>query len=439
MCGGPTVTVTLAESHHGSILHCSLSRKSLIEHIKSDDLYLLRRSLHYEWDAVQACCKLLVEIFETYADSPRKSHQKLLEVAQRQLLATDQWGNNALHAVCHYKPPLSVVTAILTAARNFPGSPLQLHTRLNHKKSTPLIIACATGASTRVIQELLEPVGLVNGGTIVSLPDRQANTPFLGLARRYEMLRKIPANSIRSLALSQISTVPDEGETDSPLFDAFWRKIDTLIQAAWFADSHDDDTNDKELRSLHLRESFISILHGAAYVSESLPPLLTDLMLRCNPEMVSNNSVRGILPLHLAVTADYVRVQSPVNQCLSYQRAYFIERLLQANPSTASCPVPGTNRSPLMQAIDSGLHWHIASWGDEKDEENRRPGPLQILWKCHPDALYETDPVTHLQPFMLAACANPTTDPIENAEENDTFQLDTIYSLLRMYPQALQP
>jgi hypothetical protein len=149
-------------------------------------------------------------------------------------------------------------------------------------------------------------------------------------------------------------------------------------------------------------------------------------------------NVRGILPLHLAIATDTIRIQSQVDPQLVHQRTYFVERLLEEDPSSASFPFPGTNRSPFMEAIDSGLHWHIPSvLVDRKSESSdiMKQGPLQALWKCAPGALYETDPVTGLPPFMLAAAVQPT-DPAE-ADENDIFQLDSIYSLLRLYPQAL--
>lgn len=429
MCCGPSFPTELAAP-----LHPPASNKGIMESILTDDFFLLRRCLHYEWDEVKECCFFLVDIFSKNNYRGDEYFETLVQAGKRQLTATDQWGNNTLHAACHYKPPLSVVTSILMAARYFPGAPLQLHTMVNSTNSTALVIACTTGASTRVIQALLEPAGLENGGKTVSIADQQATTPFLGLARRYEMLRNIPCHSKSSLPLVDVTEVPDEGHAESPLFDAFWKKVDTLIQAAWFADSHDDSSaSETELRTLPLRKSFLSILHGAAYVCESFPPVLTNLIMRCHPEMVGLNA-RGILPLHLAITRDTIRIQSKIDPRLVHQRTFFIERLLEEDPSSASSPFPGTNRSPFVEAIASGLHWHIKSI-DRKSADDMEQGPLQALWKCAPDALYEKDRITGLDPFLLAASVRPT-DP-SKADENDTFQLDTIYSLLRLYPQAL--
>jgi hypothetical protein len=58
-------------------------------------------------------------------------------------------------------------------------------------------------------------------------------------------------------------------------------------------------------------------------------------------------------------------------------------------------------------------------------------GPLQSLWKCAPGALYEIDPVTGIYPCMLAASVAASND------DDGSFSVDTIYNLLRLYPQVL--
>jgi hypothetical protein len=320
MCCGPSLPTDPAAVP----LHLPASKKGIMESIMTDDSFLLRRCLRYEWDDVKECCSFLVDIFTKNNYRGDDYLDTLIEAGKRQLTTTDQGGNNPLHVACYFNPPLSVVNSILMAARHFPGAPLQLHTMVNSKNSTALLIGCAIGASMRVIQELLEPAGLENGGKAVSIADQQATTPFLGLVRRYEMLRKFPFHSKTSLPLVNVTKVPRSTEGghyfESPaLFDAFWQKVDTLIQAAWFADMHEDSSayETTDLRTFALRESFLSILHGAAYICELLPPVLTDLIMRCHPSMVGLN-VRGILPLHLAIATDTIRIQSQVDP----QRVY---------------------------------------------------------------------------------------------------------------------
>jgi hypothetical protein len=89
-----------------------------------------------------------------------------------------------------------------------------------------------------------------------------------------------------------------------------------------------------------------------------------------------------------------------------------------------------------------------------------RQGPLQNLWHCAPAVLDILDPVTGLYPFMLAASidlSEPAHDPMmvfnvtdlppslqddpekdEDEEEEDIYQLDTMFNLLLLYPQSLQ-
>jgi hypothetical protein len=125
-------------------------------------------------------------------------------------------------------------------------------------------------------------------------------------------------------------------------------------------------------------------------------------------------------------------MQRDVGSCdikLLHQRKFFIDKLLQAEPSTAMRCIPGTNRLPLTEGIDSGLSWHIAV-----NEEVVEEGPLQALWKAAPDALYEKDPVSGLWPFLLAASVQYEET---FSSENDVAHLDTIYALLRLDPRAV--
>jgi hypothetical protein len=256
------------------------SRRHVLEAFKCNESFLLQKCLRFDWDAVRLCSSVLNEIF-VQQQSHQTSHQHkdndILEAAKKQLLATDQWGNTPLHAACYFKPPYCVVTALLLAARNCPDGNLPLlHTMVNAKGATPLVIACSSGVSTRVLYLLLEQV---HGGMLANMTDRETNTPFWGLAHHYEMLLTIPKHSKDSLPLREIQHIPADYDDDdhhhhhdlqhSTIFYACWNKVDALIQAAWFSDSDDD----VELRSQPLRESFLSIVHGAAYVSELFPPI----------------------------------------------------------------------------------------------------------------------------------------------------------------------
>ena len=327
--------------------------------------------------------------------------------------------------------------------------------------------------------------------------------------------------------------------SSSPLFLAYWYKVEKLLNSGWLyaVDSLENKKNVlyQEMHTHRERGFVFSTLHGAAYLSESLPPVLTDLIIRCHAHMINNKTIRdggGLLPLHLAVTVVDIEDDHRKHHLLPHSndcalrirqanhRKHFIKQLLKADPTTAYCKIPGTNRLPFVQAIVSGLHWHIKSneqaddlllssssqtfycngvehsWNNNVDagcqggqaRSLMEVGPLQILWKYTPDALCIQDPVTGLYPFMLAAMATKmatasihndhgimeTKTPIalatkifrrnshrmnsektlknenerdDNASnetnssedhEDDVMQLDTVYSLLRLFPQAVR-
>jgi hypothetical protein len=103
------------------------------------------------------------------------------------------------------------------------------------------------------------------------------------------------------------------------------------------------------------------------------------------------------------------------------------------DPSAASSPVPGNRRTPLCQAIASGLDWHIDGI------LSPLPGPVQRLWEANPYALYNRDPVTGLYPCLLAATSDGVqADDRDMEQTDDLYQLDTVYQLLRLYPQVFQ-
>jgi ankyrin repeat protein len=461
---------------------CGAPRKQHVGNPIPDDVEkcLLRFCTRLDWESVERCCSSIE------MNSARTS---LKQAATKMLLARDSFGNTPLHVACYHRPPRRVISALLNAASR---CGLEIHTMANARKENPLLIACVTGISNPVIQELLETrQGMTDGGATVSIADDDANTPFTALVTRYEMLRRIISCQAKTLPLenvdciSVIDLMSNNNHMEKktiwnmfdavggvnykysycPLFETFWRSIDSLIQAAWW--SQDGSAS----RSSDLREpSFVSILHGAAYLSASLPTILIDFLFRVYPEMVFATDQKGTHALHLAITTDTVRLQSQLHPRLVYQRKHFIDRLLKLDPSAARRPVPSTGtggqhlRSPFCQAIASGLHWHIASCCDTKSSNNQRAkdnntaaaatatataGPLQSIWRCAPEKLYTRDIATGLYPFMLAA-ATRVDDHVcqslllENcAGESaivtiDTYQLDTVYNLLRLYPQVLK-
>jgi hypothetical protein len=383
--------------------------RDIKRNIVANGKYLLQLCLKYDWVAVERCCAFLVQIFQ----SQDSKHTKLIVKGSKQLLSTNQWGNNCLHIACHHKPPVSLITAILSAASKVPRGGLNLHTMVNSRNATPLAIACTSGASRKVIQELLNPPqGLESSGSTVSIVDNFGATPFQGLIKRYEMFLKIPSLKNKYKPLDQVDAVILDSDFDldsvdeiwslvePSIFLSFWASINLLIKAAF-------ECNTRGANSEQLRESLVSVVHGA-------------------------------LPLHLAVTCDTIRRQSQLNPQSVFQRAYFVEKVLEMDPLCASLPVPGNRRTPLCQAIASGLDWHI-----DNGVLPPLPGPVQRLWQAKPDALYTRDPVTGLYPCLLAATSSvvqqQAADDDDREEQiDDLYQLDTVYHLLRLYPQVFQ-
>jgi len=395
------------------------------EPLKNDPEFLLRCAHKRYWNTLIDFCGLLVEVFTSEA------HRSSVEDAKRQLLAKNQWRNTVLMVSCYNRPPLRVFISILNAASMVPGNPLQLHLCKARDGSTALQVACACGASKEIIRALLNPGGgLQSGGGLVAVADRQGGSPLSELVIQYSLERKSSLRSRRnaSLPLDQVNLL---GDAPSELFDSFWSKVESLIRAAWVYDQADMLRNHPAgdafpLRSL--RDSFISVVHGAAKVAESCPPMLTNLICRCNPHMVSFVDRKGVLPLHLAVTIDFVRNQGSGCPVLVERRKSFIQKLVEMYPDAVRIPLPGSRRTCLCQAVASGLHWHDLA-GKE--------GALQILWKSAPEMLVQKESVTQQYPFLLAASVLPLGLLKRESIAEAAWQLDTVYNLLRRHPQLL--
>lgn len=399
---------------------------SRTEALKNDREFLLRCALTHNWDMLIGFCSLLVETFAcSVPDRYQEEHELVVVAAKRQLAASDQYHNTVLHAACYHKPPFRVVTSILNAASMVPGQAIQLHLAKARDGSTALQVACACGASKKVIRALLNPPGeLLSGGRLVAAADQQGATPLSELVMHYSLERKCHQHRT-SLPLDEVNLVDDDS---SPLFDAFWAKVEMLVRSAWSVYQSDvlpskaGDFPWSDLRD----SSFVSILHGAANVAESCPPILSAMICRCYPHMISFTDRKGILPLHLAVTTDKVRNQSPV---LVERRNYFIQKLVEMYPLAVRRRLPGSHRSTFCRAIASGLHWHAPSG---------KNGALQILWNVAPELAIEKDSVTQQYPFLLAASTLMLDKSERECTSEDVWQLDTIYNLMRLYPQLVK-
>jgi len=423
-------------------------------------------------------------------DRFKEKHKVRLHAARQALLSVDAEGHTPLHCACQGDPPVRAVMVLLTAAsvaaaasggdtthrinhneqpEDDDHQPIQLHLLCAHDGSTALQTACACGASLAVLEVLLNPpAGLLPGAGLVHAVDRQGHSPLTELVVHYTLEQKRSPRFFNILPLEQIQLVDDE--TVSHEFDLFWCKVEALIRAAWLAHpigSHPlGDSVDR--RNHASSPSFISILHGAAHVACSIPAVLADLICRGYPHMVSFTDRSVWLPLHLTICScchieccsglstcgdsggDSHRGKNRSNSSLSFERKqqqhhhhpFVLERqmalmatLLHRYPAAARSSFPDTKRSTLCTAIVNGMQWHYSSILSMEED-----GPLKLLYQYCPALGSERDTLTGLFPFALAATHMTTFGVATDfpGSVQDALELDTIYNLLRIYPQLLQ-
>ena len=440
----------------------ALSPKAIkrFEKIQKDPKYLIRFCSAREWDKVEKICALFLQLFLFQKDCGDDDViNDFASIARKQLMSTDKWGNTPLHVACYFTPPASLIRIMLKAYHKAGESIL---TVTNNDGATPLLISCSCRSSRAVQDELLHPPSGIHGEPSVTMCDDQGNTPFTGLINRYEMLHKIPFYRDACIPLDEIlyqngcSTTTPELPTqedfpsersfrldsrDGPhrVFPQFWSSVEDMIRSTW-----SEAYPDKSTRPMR------SILHGAALIADVIPVKLTNLILRVyKHELCSQLNKDHHLPLHLAVMSRRHRYHETKNYDshdhhhlvhrhprILYQQAYFIEKLLEINPSAMT--VPTTSGRPLFcQAVASGLSWHVPAVHLTKENESSSTcGPLQTMFEHCPEVLVQADTETGLYPFQLAA-ATTTSSSFVN-EEEDVRALGTIYNLLRQSPELIR-
>lgn len=437
----------------------------------TDSEFLLRAALSYDWDTCTQFCHFLQQLLtKKYGPTTwKKQSQKYRKMvaAKEQLIAQDQWGNTALHAACYNAAPLRVVLALLQAAARASLS-TPLCTMLSRDQSTPLLVACATGASVEVIEALLHPpcnstmtalpqiptaTNVAAATAMVEVADQQGSTPLSELAIHYELRRKSPMHTHTSLPLDQVQYVlPQNNNQEDPLFESFHAKLRLLLQAAWdhtyaatTSTTIDNNNNNNHPNSCH---HMISLVHGLAHAAMSCPQVITRLVLRWYPHMTCVMDAEKRLPLHLAIARVHPYVShnntssssnthppNAANLLAARQRhAYGIQQLLLAYPQAARIIDPNSRgRLPLVQAIASGWWWHTTTTTTTcsssssstattnlMDHTTTNKGPIQWLYQAAPEALSQIDPVTGLYPVLLAAATYTSTAATANATSATT-------------------
>jgi ankyrin repeat protein len=352
-----------------------------------DEAFLLRCASTFNWDPLLERCRKIHEIFSS------ESNNLQVAASLHQLQAMDEWQNTPLHLTCFHGAPLEVINALMEAA-SAADPPMQVTSFLTGDNSTPLLIACATGASAETINALLNPPSnqLTHGGFHAGFPDDQGATPLSEVWKRFDYKRT--------------RQMHNWGTEKVRYEEQLWTNVEAILNAGWrlYAERG---------------EKTPSMVHSAAYLAESCPVALTDAIFDRHHDSITVRDHRRMLPLHIAICTP----SSHRHQVLKENRAHVIHRLLELYPNAARMSLPGKRpRSPFCTAIASGLDWHVAGSSS---------GPLLKLWQCAPEAIASRDMETGLYPFLLAAT-------IETRQENDADKVNTIFNILRLYPQAVQ-
>ena len=133
-------------------------RRSAMEALVKDEAFLLRCASTYNWHPLLERCILIKEILSSSPNDDDPMHKSRVAAASHQLQAMDEWQNTTLHLACFHNAPIEVIMSLLEAA-SAADPPIQITSFLTGDNSTPLLIACATSASTETILALLNPPG----------------------------------------------------------------------------------------------------------------------------------------------------------------------------------------------------------------------------------------------------------------------------------------
>ena len=322
---------------------------------------------------------------------------------------------------------------------------------------------------------------------VVTHTDQQGSTPLSELVVQYTLESKHGggrSNPQRNaIPLEQIVDIPQECQR-STLFRDFWSKVELLVLGE-VTTTNATTQNDGN----H------SILHGAAAMAQTCPAILTDLLLRCYGDQISQPNSHGWWPLHLCIcsyknnnTIKNKKKQQHSHRILRQQQLYFFDCLLRLYPRAATLSVPPlrvtdvssstttTTTSPYTfrpthpsSTLCLAIRHAQGDWNDHQNylnhararhyhnsnnnnnlprHHNNHPenegGMLARLWRVAPQCIAYRDARTGLYPFQLAAVCrrnvgnnNGSSDVDRSETEERVWQLDTIFNLLRAQPLAV--
>lgn len=383
---------------------------------EEDPLHLYRCAASYDWDGVVSYCEKAKKRVVDNIGLP--GGERFASALHASLSAGDEWNNTAIHLCMFNAASLDVIEALL-AVSNYARPPKAHRASLRSTRldltllrtsdgSTPLLIACATGAHVDVLRLLIEKSS--DPKALAEACDIQGRTPLLELCEWY--------NSKGRWKVKPVAPALDKIERHEELLSWMslrfvWERVSVVLAAAAGTQSE-------------------SILNKAAAASAAVPPILSNLVCRIRWHDVHQQESSKTLHNAIYHSPDAVTRWRKV---MFFNNAYFVRQLLRSDPSTASltfqAEVCGSCRwrNALCTAISSGLAWTAS---DEADSTTI-PGVVQSIWEVTPDALVCRDEVTGLYPFMLAACSRP-----RDVSCWDLTTIETTYSLLRLSPELIQ-
>ena len=151
MCLGPSKITT----EHNYIASNDNTMVPLV--LLKDETYLLRRCARYDWDSVERFCDTITKML-----SSSTTDDVYILDGLKQLVATDDEGNTALHIACFHEPPLQIIHKLLQVAANAPTGPIQIHLMKNAMDEMPLSIASTYGAPKNTLACLMYASLLTN-------------------------------------------------------------------------------------------------------------------------------------------------------------------------------------------------------------------------------------------------------------------------------------
>lgn len=361
--------------------------EQLVERIRNRDWEGVRqRAVTHPWDAryrtytgSNSTALHLVCIYR----APPTVVQVVLDAHPEAVMATDGEGWTPLHVAFLYGADEQ--TALLLIKRG--GAHVAaMQSRL---VGSPLHVACRHGVSTVLLKELLK-----TNRTMATISNESGTKA--GTLLWYEYAKK-PLNApvIQNLMLNRPIDVNDPGI--SKLMD----RIRVLLNAVTGRDM-EDSSHSTVLHELMKYQSLLGLGNGVVPLAVSL-----------YPEQLSKRDIHGSLPLHIAASTPVEKRRERFGR---FQEVHPVQVLLESYPQAARI-ANGEGRLALHLALCCGRH----TWNSG----------IEKLVEAAPRALETRDVVTHFYPVQLATAAG-------RQQVNDLESLNTIYQLLLAWPIVLQ-